>query len=609
MVFQNKAALWLLLGIPILLIIYLIRSHHEDYPVSSTYIWKLSAKFRKKRLPMQKLRRMLLFITQLLLIAAVAFALAGPSIKNGDSCNYILIVDGSASMNSKDEDGRTRFERALEKAAEFKDKINAGHSVSVIYAADSSAIMLRSSTSANELKQTLSNLSCSNGRLELSNAIALAETLASDSSKSELVVITDSDYECTEGTSVINVSSNEWNIFVSDVQMVNNYSSTGFKALLYSEGKATTVTVGLKIDGVIKDVCEVYCDENQTTTVSFLEQTTKSFSTAEVYVIANDSLSLDNSYILCNQKSSTVNVLLLSSSPFYLQSCLESLSNCKVTIADTDEDMKYEGYNLYIFDGITPEKLPEDGSILFINTDTHNIVGLEQTVEREDLVTTGNSAYFTKKLSGLLNNISSNSIYLSSYTPLLADSGWDEALFCGTDCVMCATVSESGLVKIVLGFDLHSSNLPLLPDFVYLMNNIIECALPEIIYENEYDFGESIDFLMLPSAEGLYLSSPSGEVLTLSAGETTLCYTPAEIGLYTAVEKIGDGGSYADFFVHIASTESITPEKSSIYVSLSGNLGEEAQTSPALTPLWFYFLLAALILLIIEWEVYYYEQY
>ena len=53
MSFMNPSGLWLLLGIPVLIILYLIKAQHEDRPVSSTYIWKLSSRFMKKRLPIQ----------------------------------------------------------------------------------------------------------------------------------------------------------------------------------------------------------------------------------------------------------------------------------------------------------------------------------------------------------------------------------------------------------------------------------------------------------------------------------------------------------------------------------------------------------------------------
>ena len=72
MKFLNPAGLWLLLGVPILIIIYLIKSQHEDRSVSSTYLWKLSARFMKKRLPVQRVQKLLLFLLQLLMIVAAA---------------------------------------------------------------------------------------------------------------------------------------------------------------------------------------------------------------------------------------------------------------------------------------------------------------------------------------------------------------------------------------------------------------------------------------------------------------------------------------------------------------------------------------------------------
>ena len=66
MKFLNPAGLWLLLGVPVLILIYLIKSRHTDLPVSSTYLWRLSERFRKKRLPVQRFRNILLFLLQLL---------------------------------------------------------------------------------------------------------------------------------------------------------------------------------------------------------------------------------------------------------------------------------------------------------------------------------------------------------------------------------------------------------------------------------------------------------------------------------------------------------------------------------------------------------------
>ena len=121
MKFLNPAGLWLLLGIPVLIFIYLIRPHHEERGVSSTFMWKLSQKFMKRQLPLQRLQRILLFVMQLLLIICAALLISRPALITGKSTEYIAIIDASASMQTTDENGVSRFDRAIEEAKKLAD--------------------------------------------------------------------------------------------------------------------------------------------------------------------------------------------------------------------------------------------------------------------------------------------------------------------------------------------------------------------------------------------------------------------------------------------------------------------------------------------------------
>ena len=125
MKFLNPAGLWLLLGIPVLIFIYLIRPHHEERGVSSTFMWKLSQKFMKRQLPMQRLQRILLFILQLLLLICAAVLIARPALITGKSTEYIAIIDASASMQTTDENGVSRFDRAVEEAKKLTAEVMA----------------------------------------------------------------------------------------------------------------------------------------------------------------------------------------------------------------------------------------------------------------------------------------------------------------------------------------------------------------------------------------------------------------------------------------------------------------------------------------------------
>ena len=68
-----------LLGLVAWLIIYLIKPNYQQKLISSTYIWKLSLKYRKKRLPISKLRNLLLILCQIFILTLCAGILAQPN--------------------------------------------------------------------------------------------------------------------------------------------------------------------------------------------------------------------------------------------------------------------------------------------------------------------------------------------------------------------------------------------------------------------------------------------------------------------------------------------------------------------------------------------------
>ena len=68
------------IGLIILIIIYIIKPNYQNKIISSTFIWKLSLKLKKKKIPINTLRNVLLFICQVLVISMAAMILARPVI-------------------------------------------------------------------------------------------------------------------------------------------------------------------------------------------------------------------------------------------------------------------------------------------------------------------------------------------------------------------------------------------------------------------------------------------------------------------------------------------------------------------------------------------------
>ena len=134
------------LGVVALIIIYIIKPNYQNKIISSTFIWKLSLKYKKKRIPLSKLRNILLFIFQLLILSAAALIVTQPLINVSDSLNNtdeILIVDASASMHSTTNE-RSRLERAVDAALSDANKaLDNGKRVTVILAAEKASFLVQ----------------------------------------------------------------------------------------------------------------------------------------------------------------------------------------------------------------------------------------------------------------------------------------------------------------------------------------------------------------------------------------------------------------------------------------------------------------------------------
>ncbi|HEU4751564.1 MAG TPA: BatA and WFA domain-containing protein, partial [Armatimonadota bacterium] len=109
---------WLLLLVPIIVFFYLLKLKRREVVVSSVLLWSHLVKDVQANAPFQKLRKNLLLLLQLLVVAFAIFALARPAFyaRGLGGENVIVVLDGSASMQSKDEGGRSRFDAAKAQA-------------------------------------------------------------------------------------------------------------------------------------------------------------------------------------------------------------------------------------------------------------------------------------------------------------------------------------------------------------------------------------------------------------------------------------------------------------------------------------------------------------
>ena len=97
------------IAVPLLVLMYFLKLRRVEAAVSSTLLWKRAVQDLRVNAPFQRLRRNLLLLLQLLALAAVLLALAGPIMTMRPSAGkrFVLLIDRSASMSAKEDGGKT----------------------------------------------------------------------------------------------------------------------------------------------------------------------------------------------------------------------------------------------------------------------------------------------------------------------------------------------------------------------------------------------------------------------------------------------------------------------------------------------------------------------
>ncbi len=603
MKFLNPAGLWLLLGVPILIIIYLIRAQHEDRSVSSTYIWRLSDRFLKRNLPLQRIQKLLVFLMQLAMVIIMALLAARPAVINGESCDYILILDSSASMQTVDEKGVSRFEKAVEKIKDFTSEIGQGHTLSLILAGDEATFMLQECTETAEAELVLNRALCSNGGCDAEKAIALAQLICNESVNAQVIFFTDTQYPETNHVSVENLNENEWNLSLSDLTAKKEGIQTTFAGTLASFHQPCEVTVGLRIDGKVVDAKMVSCDADAQTEFSFVVEEPIQYSAAEVFLDEKDALSLDNSYVFCPKIDRDYSILLVSATPLYLKTALKALDNCTVSVVSSLGRTKLEGFDLYIFDGVSPEEYPQDGSIVQFGT-SHLPEGIRAGNPSEKV------CYLTQKKgieSELFRDVSIFDVAVTNYSPLTGTPAWEKLVFCEEETVLATRRMSNGMYFTVLAFDLHDTNFPIKSDYPLFVRNLVEYSVPGLVKKNDVVFGESVQLTVKPGVDQLYTILPDGSEHALSFTGEHSSVPASQLGVHTVIAKSREEAQEAKFFVHIPNDENVTELDKELEVRFQDRTS--LTEYDAVSEIWFNLSLALLLILLAEWGWYCRERY
>lgn len=192
---MNFLSPWVALGlasvvIPTLVLFYFLKLRRREELVSSTFLWRRAVQDLQVNAPFQRLRKNLLLLLQLLILAAALFALARPIVKSelSKERSLVLMIDRSASMRTAEAGGTTRFAEAREQALRLVKTLNRTGTrwwswivgdddaarVMVISFADRATVVSPFTTNMSDVSRLIEQIEPTDARTNLREALDLA---------------------------------------------------------------------------------------------------------------------------------------------------------------------------------------------------------------------------------------------------------------------------------------------------------------------------------------------------------------------------------------------------------------------------------------------------
>lgn len=599
-----------LLTIPALIIIYIIKPNYQLKHVSSTYIWKLSLKYKKRKIPVNKIRNILLFLCQLLILTAIALIIARPAVfydRNTDRSDVIAIIDSSASMYTKSE-GETRFHRAVQDVVTLSDStFEQDGAMSVILADENPEYLATRVDRRNRssLMKTLQEfldgtVACSYGTADIEGAIKLCEEILADNPAAKIYLYTDTSYAYVpDMIEVVPVTgTEEWNaaILNAEVELQDGYYMLTVEVACYGkEGLAMPLEVNVQVNGANANLSDptgktykfslsVDCFNGEKQTLIFckgggepmdgftyldLEEsllTFTSYNSISITIDEQDSFIDDNSFQIYGGRKEVVNVLYSSTvlNPFF-SSALDVLGNRLADVWDLRirtverrnerEAFVTNGYDFYIYEHEVPDQLPTDGVVFLADPDKspaeagYTYVGTRQY---------NNRMYFSSgEDHPLVKNMDIASIFVTKLTMLTYDPAYRILMSCETNPMFL--VRDEGRTKIVvMPFSVHYSNIAELPEFYIMLYNAFNYFIPGLVDGNSFEVGEEI--VATPRGSELTVYDTKGEQIdryqkeegVLSFEVPMTFYTP---GVYTLTQNSYFNADTSDTWIFVKAPE------------------------------------------------------
>lgn len=607
-----------LLAIPIVLL-YMLRLRRREVMVSSTFLWQQIVRDNEANTPWQRLRRNLLLLLQLIILALLVLALARPfiTVPAVSTGKIELLLDASASMQATDmADGSSRFEEAKRQALGIIDTMGQNDTMTIIRVADVPEVIAATTRDPILLRAAINNATASNAEADWVGALTLASADAINVSDFNMIVISDGGLGDASGlpgvpgkVEYIPIGQANENLAITALatRALPGQPPQLFAQVTNHGSQDAPIIFDLRVDGDLYSA-ERYLVAAGSSLPIVSASLPENFSILQAGLTppsdsqVPDYLATDNTAWTISSGSGTRRALLMSESNLFLEQVLRSVQSIEAFKGDITRPLPTTSYDLYILDGWLPaDGLLPDGDLLIINPPAST-----------SLFTVGADQEPGSTINVQPNDPRTTFVDFTDVNILkfkaLSGVDWADALVTTDTGALLLAGEQDGRQIAIMTFDIHDSDLPLQITWPILMANLLEWFTPSSIISapNGLQVGGSLPIRPPFDATAVRVTLPDGSTSDLPIDRETVVFADTqETGIYTIdILKGTDIIQSAPFAVNLfAINESnITPQAT---ISLSGNtIAAATRDEVGQQEFWPWVALLALAVLMIEWLVY-----
>lgn len=603
-----------LIAIPILLL-YMLRLRRQEVLVSSNFLWQQLLEDNEANTPWQRLRRNLLLLLQLLILALMVLALARPfvTVPVISSGQTAILIDASASMNATDGgEGRTRFEAALDEAITIISEMGADDTITIIRVGAVPEVLIPYTGDRVRLRSIVRDMQPGLGTSDWVGALTLASGGVSDENFT-IVIISDGGIGEAENLPpipgdkrYISVGESNSNLAITALATatIPGQSPQLFLQVTNYSGQDASVSVNIRINGRLTDSPTI--DVPATSRISLPSiNLPENFETLEAELelpTITDYLALDDTAWTVSSDVRSRRVLLVTPGNIYIQEVTRSIPGLQAFRVSPEQGLPAQEYDLYIFDNWLPEILPE-GDILIINpthgTSLFTLTGTSRNASRINVTSADPRMQY----------VNFNAVNILEYQTV-AGIGWADVLVQTDDGPLVFAGEVDGRQIAVLTFAVQNSDLPLNIAWPILMTNLVQWFTPSNIVNNPVGLRLGDPVRILPpsfEADTVRIHLPDSSQHDFNIESDTLIFTDTtQPGLYSVDVLAGGEIVQSQMFAVNLFDEresDITPVTGELQLGdATATVGEREELGQQ--EFWTWILLGALAVLLIEWYVY-----